>query len=108
MKAPPRGRSGRRLRASTVFDEAQMARIAARAAALKRGARVVTLDVALPSPRLLWSRHNAGLQLGRGAGFRAAEGVISRRRRAGGASAYEGSSSVSWLPRLQLGRSCTV
>ena len=36
--------------ASTVFDEAQMARIAARAAALKRGARVVTLDVALPSP----------------------------------------------------------
>ena len=36
--------------ASTVFDEAQMARLAARAAALKRGARVVTLDVALPSP----------------------------------------------------------
>ena len=36
--------------ASTVFDEAQMARIAACAAALKRGARVVTLDVALPSP----------------------------------------------------------
>ena len=36
--------------ASTVFDEAQMARIAARAAALNRGARVVTLDVALPSP----------------------------------------------------------
>lgn len=36
--------------ASTVFDEAQMARIAARAAALNRGAWVVTLDVALPSP----------------------------------------------------------
>ena len=36
--------------ASTVFDEAQMARIAARAAALNRGAWVVTLDIALPSP----------------------------------------------------------
>ncbi len=36
--------------ASTVFDEAQMARLAARAAALNRGAWVVTLDVALPSP----------------------------------------------------------
>ena len=39
--------------ASTVFDEAQMARLAARAAALKRGAWVVTLDVALPSPHFV-------------------------------------------------------
>ena len=44
-----------------------------------------------------------GLQLGRGAGFCAAEAVISRRRRAGGVSLTK-LSRCSGLPRLQLGR----